>query len=240
MPRPFKLILLIAVVLLVGAACSSADSDSGSDTENASGFIFLDSTGSRICESLLESYPPQCGDPSVRLLDLDPGSVVALMSPSDPALEAVSWTDYVQWVGGDVTSGGLSNVRILNPTHASGSSGLVLRVTDLGIDAGEPVTWPFDLTNATDGDTTLTFTSGQRVEVTLSDDSGEVYRWSDGMFFTQAMETVNLPAGVTLPFTLTADPIDLPPGEYAAKAWVTATETSDVVLTWNVTVDRKP
>ncbi len=240
MDKRIRLVGLVVAVLLVVAACSSAESDPGADTANASGFIFIDSTGARICESMMESYPPQCGEPSVRLLDLDPGSVVALMSPSDPTLAPVSWTEYVQWVTGDAANEGLINVEILNPTHLSGSSGIVLRVSDLGFGVGDPFVWPFDLTNLTDTDTTLTFTDGQRIEVTLSDDSGEVYRWSDGMFFTQAIETVDLPAGERIPYVLRSDPVDLPPGQYTAKAWITADEASDVVVTWNVSVDRKP
>jgi len=189
---------------------------------------------------MLESYPPQCGEPSVKLLDLDPGSVVALMSPSDPTLAPVSWTEYELRVTGDENSDGLTNVSILNPTHLSGSSGLVLRVSDLGFGVGDPFIWPFDLTNLTDSDLALTFTDGQRVEVTLSDDTGEVYRWSDGMFFTQAIEQIDLRAGATLPYVLRSDPVDIAPGLYTAKAWVTAAEASNVVVTWEVSVDRNP
>jgi hypothetical protein len=234
-----RLIGLVIAALIVVAACSSAESDPGADATNASGFIFLDSTGSHICGSMMESYPPQCGKPSVKLLDLDPESVVALMSPSDPTLEPVSWTEYELTVTGDAATEGLVRVHILDPAHLSDSSGLVLRVADLGIAVGDPATWPLDLTNLTDTDTTLTFTDGQRVEVTLSDDSGEVYRWSDGMFFTQAIEKVDLPAGATFPYVLTADPLDLDPGTYTAKAWVTATEASDVVVTWEIVIENR-
>ena len=96
--------------------------------------------------------------------------------------------------------------------------------------------WPFDLTNGTDADITLTFTSGQRMELTLNDDSGEVYRWSGDFMFTQAIEEAALPAGATVPYLLTAEPIDLPPGDYTAKAWVTALEAADVVLEWQTTL----
>jgi len=226
--------------LLAVAGCSSADSDQGTVATNASGFYFLDSTGSHLCEVLLESYPPQCGEPSVRLLDIDPGSVVALMSPSDPTLGSVSWTDYTMTVAGDAVSNGLVRVDIIDPVHRSGSSGLIMRVADLGVAEGASATWPFDLTNLTDTSTTLTFTTGQRVEVTLSNGLGEVYRWSDDMFFTQAIEQVDLVAGTTFPYVLRSDPIDLPPGEYTANAWITAKEATDVVLTWDVTVDREP
>jgi hypothetical protein len=76
------------------------------------------------------------------------------------------------------------------------------------------------------------------MDVTLSDTSGEVYRWSGDMFFTQTIEEVLLPAGGTFPYVLAAEPIDVPPGVYAATAWVTALETADVILEWQVTISN--
>jgi hypothetical protein len=225
--------LVLAVIVLI-AACGGGES--GADTEKASGFIFVDSTGSQLCDSMMESYPPQCGGQSVKLLDLNPEAVVALISPDDPAVAPVSWTGYQAGVEGDPVESGLSNVVLTDPVHRSGSDGLVLRTADLGLIVGEPAAWPFDLTNGTDTDTTLTFTSGQRMELTLSNDSGEVYRWSADMMFTQAIEEVALPAGATSPYMLYAEPIDLPPGDYTAKAWVTALETTDVVLEWQIAI----
>jgi hypothetical protein len=225
---------VIALVILLSACASE---DSSAKTEMGSGYIFFDSTGSRICESILESHPPQCGDPSVKLHDLAPGSVVALMPSTDPASDPVSWTEYWTTVEGTPSNDGLTDVLIADPIYLSRSDRLVLRVADLGITTDEPVTWPFDLTNATDTDVALTFTDGQRIELTLSDDSGEVYRWSDGMFFVQAIAEVGLPAGATFPYVVTADPIDLSPGAYTAEAWVTAEEANDVVVTWTVTVE---
>jgi hypothetical protein len=234
MRSPFRLIGLIAVSLVVLNGCGGADSVSGNET--VSGFIFMDATGSRICGLMLESYPPQCGEPSLKLLDLEPESVVALTSPEDPTLASVSWTDYATSVQGERGPNGLSGVTLANPVYVSGSEGLVLRVTDLGIKAGEPITWPFDLTNRTDANATLAFSDGQRLEVTLSKASGEVYRWSDAMFFTQAVTRLDLAAGTTIPYVLRADAIDLPPGEYTAKAWVTAAQASDAVLTWALSI----
>ncbi|GMQ92528.1 MAG: hypothetical protein BMS9Abin12_0004 [Acidimicrobiia bacterium] len=229
-----RLVALVVVALVVAAACTTADSDPNRETD--SGFIYIDSEGSHICGSMLESYPPQCGEPSLKLLDLDPDSVVALMSPTDPALAPVSWTDYTTTVEGHKGTNGLSDVVLADPVHSDQTGGFLLRVADLGITVGDPVTWPFDLTNLTDASTEMTFVNGQRMEVTLSNGSDELYRWSDGMFFTQAIEQVELAAGATLPFVVTTDPIDLPPGEYTAQAWVTATETSDVVVTWNIEI----
>ena len=234
MHNRFRLIGLASALVLVVAACGGGES--ASDTEEVSGFIFIGSTGSHVCESMMESYPPQCGAPRVELLDLDPELVVALMSLDDPTLAPVSWTDYQAGVEGDPEENGLSNVVLTDPVYDRASDGLVLRTADLGIIVGEPAVWPFDLTNSTDTDMTLTFTSGQRMELTLSSDSGEVYRWSADMMFTQAIEEVPLPAGATSPYMLTAEPIDLPPGVYTAQAWVTATEAADVILEWQITI----
>jgi hypothetical protein len=228
------LVGIVVASLIALSACGGGDS--GLDAETASGFIFIDSAGSHICESMMESYPPQCGEPSMKLLDLDPQSVVALMSPEDPTLATVSWTDYTTGVEGFPDTDGLSSVVLTDPVYTSGSSGLVLRTADLGIVVGEPAVWPFDLTNGTDTDMALTFTDAQRIEVTLGTDAGEVYRWSDDMMFAQIIGEEQLPAGATIPYVLTAEPIDIPPGEYVATAWATALEATDVVVTWQVTV----
>lgn len=223
-----------AFVLALITACGGGDS--GSSNETASGFVFIDPTESHLCESMLESYPPQCGEPSVQLLDLEPATVVALMSPTDQPVAPFFWTEYVLGVEGTSGTDGLSDVTLTDPVYSSEADGMTLRTADLGIVVGEPATWPFDLTNNTGGDFTLTFTSGQRMDLTLSDDAGEVYRWSGDMLFSQMIEDVALPAGERLPYVLVAEPIDLPAGEYTANAWVTATGTSDLVLEWPVTI----
>ncbi|MCL1600721.1 MAG: BsuPI-related putative proteinase inhibitor, partial [Actinomycetia bacterium] len=176
--RPKSLLIgLVAALAVVVAACGGEDTASGS--EGASGFMFIDPTEAHLCESMLESYPPQCGEPSVELFDLEPDLVVALMSPANQPVAPFFWTDYVLGVEGTIDANGLSDVVLIDPVYANESDSLVLRTVDLGPVAGEPAVWPFDLTNATDTDTMLTFTSGQRMELTLSDDDGEVYRWSE-------------------------------------------------------------
>lgn len=230
----FRLMAPATFVLALITACGGGDS--GSSSEAVSGFMFIDPTESHLCESMLESYPPQCGEPSVQLLDLTPESVVALMSPADQPVAPFFWTDYVLGVEGASDGNGLSDVVLTDPVYSSEGEGMTLRTADLGIVVGEPAIWPFDLTNSTDEDLTLTFTSGQKMDLTLSNDSGEVYRWSTGMMFTQAIEEVALPSGVTLPYMLTAEPIGLPPGDYTATAWVAAAEAMNLSLTWQVTV----
>lgn len=79
--------------------------------------------------------------------------------------------------------------------------------------AGASVSWSFRVTNVSDEPLTLTFSSGQRAEVVLSDEGGEVYRWSEGQVFTQAIEDVTIDAGDEEVFTLEGT-LDVAPGAY--------------------------
>ena len=225
---------MLATIAVLATACGS-DTSTGSDV--ADGFIVIDSNGSQLCGALLESYPPQCGDPIVRLGDLVPDAVVALQSPDDASLAPVQWTDYVLGVSGSIDDEVMTGVQLTDPVAEGASDGLIVRVADLGITVDLPVAFPIDITNATDATQPLTFTSGQRAEVTLSQDGEELYRWSSGFGFTAAIEERFLEAGERFGTVITDDPIDLPPGEYDAKAWVTATEAINVVVEWVVTID---
>ncbi|MGI9528814.1 MAG: BsuPI-related putative proteinase inhibitor [Acidimicrobiia bacterium] len=221
---------IFAIVIGILAAACGTTTDSGSQTEY-SGIIFNDSAGSQLCGALAESYPPQCGEPIVALGDLRLDDVVALQSA-----EATSWTDYQAGVAGDEADGALTNVVLTDPVYANTSAGFILRVADLGITSGQAIVLPIDVRNTTDQDATLTFTSGQRVELTLSQDGEEVYRWSSTASFIQSVEEVVLPAGATFGRTLITSPVDLPAGTYTAQAWITAIESSDLVVEWTTTV----
>jgi hypothetical protein len=54
---------------------------------NVLGYVVIDQNGSRFCAVLRESFPPQCGTPSVDLVDLDTAAV-DLQQEQD-----VQWTD---------------------------------------------------------------------------------------------------------------------------------------------------
>ena len=54
---------------------------------NVLGYVLIDQNGSRFCSVLLESFPPQCGQPSVDLVNLDTG-VLDLQE-----VQGVQWTD---------------------------------------------------------------------------------------------------------------------------------------------------
>lgn len=56
---------------------------------NVLGYVVIDGSGTRFCSVLLESFPPQCGAPSVDLVDLDT-TAVELQEE-----QGVRWTDDV-------------------------------------------------------------------------------------------------------------------------------------------------
>lgn len=66
----------------------------------------------------------------------------------------------------------------------------------------------------------LTFHDGQRAEFVARADDEEVWRWSDGRMFTQAIETVTLDPGAETAFE--AGWPDPPSGEYTVTGWTTA------------------
>lgn len=87
--------------------------------------------------------------------------------------------------------------------------------------AGASVTWTFTVTNTTDEPLVLTFPSGQRAEIVLSEEGEEVYRWSEGQVFTQAVEEVTIEAGGEESFELEGA-IDVTPGTYELIATLTS------------------
>lgn len=229
MRRVRPLSVSITAIALVLAGCGST-TDSGSEQEYT-GIIVSDSTGSQLCGALAESFPPQCGDPIIGLDDLGLDDVVALQSEDE-----TSWTEYQAGVAGDERSGVLTNVALTDRVHSNASTDLIVRVADLGITSGAPIVLPIDLSNTSDEDATLTFTSGQRVELRLSKDGEEIYRWSATASFIQSLEEVKVMAGETFARTLITTPVDLQPGSFTAQAWITAAETSDLVVEWTTEV----
>ncbi|MFZ1490940.1 MAG: hypothetical protein WAS51_13450 [Ilumatobacteraceae bacterium] len=52
------------------------------------GLLIDDGGGPRFCDAILESYPPQCGEPSVELADIDVASVEGATTD-----QGVSWKE---------------------------------------------------------------------------------------------------------------------------------------------------
>lgn len=52
------------------------------------GLLHVDHESTRLCAAILESYPPQCGEPSVELVGLDPSAVAGTTTA-----EGVTWKE---------------------------------------------------------------------------------------------------------------------------------------------------
>lgn len=68
------------------------------------GYFVADDGGARLCETLIESFPPQCGGASLPVGDFDVG--VRLSSEA-----GVSWTDQVVYLEGEIIGGVFQPLR---------------------------------------------------------------------------------------------------------------------------------
>jgi Intracellular proteinase inhibitor len=174
---------------------------------------------------LLESYPPQAGGATLQVSGLDLASLVGLSSTAgQPDMASVTWSDYPVVLEGVITDGVLEVQG--TPRVAEATSGDVrVRFSPVSepllADAGT-VWWAFDLQNVGGAPVDLTFSSGQRADVVLSQDGVEKYRWSQGKAFTEAIETFTGEPGQVFPIVLN-DEFAVEPGQYDLVATVTAT-----------------
>lgn len=88
--------------------------------------------------------------------------------------------------GSTPISGDFRNVRGLTMT---------LRIEPSVVERGQGVTMGINVQNNTGREETLRFPSGQRYDFWITEDDREVWRWSEGMLFTQAVETLEIPGG---------------------------------------------
>lgn len=72
----------------------------------------------------------------------------------------------------------------------------------------------------------LEFRSAKKTDVTVSKDGDEVWSWSEGRMFTQAIQTETLAPGESFTHEMIWD--DPSPGEYTATASLEATNVSVV------------
>jgi hypothetical protein len=178
-----------------------------------------------LASALLESYPPQAGGATLPVTGLDLTSLVGLSSTAgQPDMAPVSWSEYPVVLEG-VMNNGVLEVQG-TPRMAEATSGDVrVRFSPVSepLPAGAgTVWWAFDLQNMGSAPVALTFSSGQRADVVLSQDGVEKYRWSRGKAFTEAIETFTGEPGQVFPIVLN-DQFAVEPGQYDLVATVTAT-----------------
>jgi hypothetical protein len=88
--------LLLVVLVLALSACGSDDGEAGRSTPAATGpqpfeftgYVFRVDGETRICDAMLESYPPQCGGESYRVTGLDVTGIDGVEEA-----QGVAWTD---------------------------------------------------------------------------------------------------------------------------------------------------
>jgi hypothetical protein len=192
-------------------------------TINVQGFVVATAEQTVLCSALAESYPPQAGGASLTVEGLDLGTLVGLSTTAgQEGMAEVTWSDYWVTLTGVIKDGVLTvqaTPRVIQTTSVD----LAIRFSPVSepITSGDTVWWAFDVTNAGKTPVDLTFSSGQRGDVTLSQGEVEKYRWSDGKAFTEAIETVTIQPGMSMPVVLN-DVLALPPGDYDVTAVVTA------------------
>lgn len=135
--RSIALVALVGIVILVSAACGGASSSAaptapavspastpvavGIDdlvgdiaaadgtTVTVQAFLLINGDSAQICGIVLESFPPQCGGPTVRVLGEIPADVFdSLERTDDPTLAQARWgwvdiTGVIEATGADGT-----------------------------------------------------------------------------------------------------------------------------------------
>ena len=229
-------LFLVALVSVAVAGCGAAEAtdailisiDQALATESGQavkvqGMLVATETETRLASALLESYPPQAGGSTLILENLDLQTLVGLNSTAgQPDMPLVTWSNYPVVLEGIIEDGVL-DVKVVPLVLEAGTAEVRVRFTPviepiLGTDM---VWWVFDVTNLVTVPLDLTFPSGQRGEVILSQNGVEVYRWSKSKSFVQAVTVDTVPPGSSRAIVLN-DMFAVAPGIYAVTAEVTA------------------
>lgn len=86
----------------------------------------------------------------------------------------------------------------------------------------DSVQFTLQVTNTTDSPVELSYPSGQSFDFIVSRGGREVWRWSQGMMFTQALRSETLAAGATETHAATWTPSAGARGEYTVVGLLTA------------------
>ena len=79
-----------------GSALTVGEALEAGGTVTVRGTLFVsDAGGIELCDAILESFPPQCGEPSVQVAGLDLSTIELESSPDG----AVSWAEGVELAG---------------------------------------------------------------------------------------------------------------------------------------------
>lgn len=103
--------------------------------------------------------------------------------------------------------------------------------------ASEIVPIRISVTNTGSKTVTLTFPTAQKQDFTAADGSGaEIWRWSAGRTFAQAVTEMKVEPGATYNFFGRIDAGALPPGQYKVSGWLLAQELFEEKITLVITI----
>lgn len=102
----------------------------------------------------------------------------------------------------------------------------------LSVTVYDAVTFSYEVTNAGSEPVELTFRSGKQADVVVLDGEQEVWRWSDGRMFTQAIREYTMEPGETITQEFTWDEPE--PGEYEARAMLATETAAEATTTFNI------
>ena len=222
---------LLAVVALAAAGCGDDDGD-GEEAEvltpaeamdragpaTVQGFLWSEIRDEEqitfLCETVLESFPPQCGEPSISVTGLDLVEVGGMQFD-----ENVFWAEGVR-LRGELAKGMLTSSSVeLNAYDPQLE--LSMRVEVQGELTHGPVAWVIWVTNTGRTRSDLLFPTSQRADVVLVSEGVERHRWSTDRIFTQAEEEETLLSGESRRLVL-EDVLAVGPGEYRLEAVLTS------------------
>jgi hypothetical protein len=119
--------VLLVLVALACSACGSGDGEAGGTTPTSAttaptgegfeftGYLFRVQGETQICDAILESYPPQCGGESYKVVGLDVSGVDGLQES-----QGVSWTDRPVTLKGVLAADGKTLAVSPNPALGGG------------------------------------------------------------------------------------------------------------------------
>lgn len=92
-----------------GLTVGEAIAYSGAQVVAVRGFLIADDNEARLCELVMESFPPQCGEPSVRITNPE-----AFPSETVQSAQGIRWTDQPVTVFGHIVDGELTIATNVN------------------------------------------------------------------------------------------------------------------------------
>ena len=226
--------VLAAALLLVAAGCGGSDrqgavggaplltpaeADGRAGLVAVQGFLWARPGDNvfRLCDAVLESFPPQCGEPAVAVTGLDVTGIAGIEFSQN-----VFWAEGVR-ARGDLADGTLA-AEAVELSSSDDVTGISFRlVVPVEATAG-PLDFVAYVTNGALAPTDLRFPDGQSAEVILAlpDTGAEVFRWSSGRTFDQAVRDVVLQPGESRRFVLSTESLGLEPGVYDLTTRLTA------------------